>query len=150
MKYLYNVVPLLFIIFFFSCKDENGHHRIFFQNNSDASVLVDRIYTTADIDLMQALKKDNYWSPKEVLPGKEKYFGIDIDPWEGIFNTLSSTDTMMIVVFDKELFPGDISASCLVAYKLDLLSLNKQNWHLDYPPTDEMLDLGMVVYQINE
>ena len=134
-------IAFLCIIFSpsFTCihdDDDEHHYRIRFVNKSEQAVYINRYPNRKECI--------NYPEIYKVLPGKTNTEALtNRMPWEYVFDTnqIPPLATITVFVFDAELLetnPTFVEEALLVSYDLSLYDLQRLNWTLSYPPTDNM------------
>jgi hypothetical protein len=135
-----------------ACERTNSnHYTIKFANKSENPVYITYEGTYPDtlpVTLGVSLAKDYRVESKET---NTMAFASGISEWETIFKCFT-LDTLMVYVFDankvdsllKENPPHTSSLTALVRrYDLSLSDIQKMNWVLYYPPTENMKDIKM-------
>ena len=156
MKYRY----LIFVLFMFgvcmSCKqieDENHHNHISFYNGSMSDIYVDFDikYPDTTVTEMGILQEPDIYKIHAHSSNEEALSLATHDTFEAFFNGPNGKkfipgDTLMVFVFDAEKLERrdlHIRNSVLVRYDLSLKDLQRLNWTLSYPPTENMKQIKM-------
>ena len=120
--------------------DEDSHHTITFYNNSDRDVYVlgwDRKYLNESNMPIYRVWGDP-WNHKVTSHSKNTEAFWDWDPYE---QTLKQVETILVFVFDAELLETNKEYSedaVLLRKDFSLEDLQRLNWTLSYPPTENM------------
>lgn len=149
----------LCLLFFSSCEkpddDETHHYRLWLANNTDMKISYDYRSTWYENNDQNTLKKaaeSALANSQSISPKEEECLWIvggigAVSTWESFFKDYGShlvPDTMMLYVFDTDrLKKTRDSTACLAQYFLSLDDLYRLNWHISYPPSEEMKDVLM-------
>lgn len=130
-------------------EDENHHYKVYFENCWDKPIIIwssrfSHVYGANDCEMYVPYEElicryDN--QGKKIPPG-----GINNDYIKSeIFyeNCLKEWDSLYIAVFYNEQTILNDSLSFLVSYLLSLNDLQKVDFHITYPPKENMKDVHM-------
>jgi hypothetical protein len=150
---------LLILTPFFLCftcvehEGENCHYSIVFVNNADKTLYVNRLTDT----ILSKYANNPYNNLCKTLPHEVNETGLNnvsngvFYCWESSFNDINEipSDTLMVYIFDEEVLKNNSwgvvveNYMILQRYDLSLPDLQKLNWHVFYPPTEEMKNMKM-------
>ena len=126
-------------------EDENHHYTIPFYNNTEADVYIDSSDSYPD-----TIVTDLYGGPYHKVKarsvnsdGLRQRVTYEISFKDG---RRFPSDTLIVIVFDAKQLEADrhnVMDALLVRYDLSLKDLQRLNWTLSYPPTENMKDIKM-------
>ena len=128
-------------------EDDNWHHHIYFENCWDRPIFIAPgiDWHWVDDPYVQYFKYEEVpmseWERPKIMPGtidsEQVYF------YDYIEYMIQDGDSVFIEVLDAEQ-PNKKDSECfLVMYLLSLEDLQKVNFHLTYPPNQDMKDFYM-------
>ena len=146
MKKIY-LIFLCFLTFtFMSCLKES-HYDIPFYNSTDYTIYVDVSFDHPDTTLRQMQDVTTSGWFLDIKPHK---WG---NPLDNMMTTYESEfhgmDTLIIFVFNSDTLATygweNVKDDYLISqrYDLSLNDLKRMNWHLSFPPTEEMRNIKM-------
>ena len=150
----YKFILLVFIPIFlsaFTCdaypdfEDENHHYKIYFENNWDKKIrIVSNWYWNyypckMDVSYETIWRYDNEGViiPPEGINGEYMKHDGFYESW------VKDGDSLSVAIFEAVRVNENDSLHLLVSYALSLENLQKANFHLTYPPKEEMKDFHM-------
>ena len=156
MKKIYHTIILLAmiatILSAFDCysryEDENCHHNILFENSWNKPIYMDfsvdyRYERNHYGDYFHFSEKpmNEYPNSNKILPGETNCeITKKLEYYEA---RIHNGDSVAIIVFDGQQPDKKDSECFLVYYLLSLKDLQKVNFHLTYPPNENMKDFHM-------
>ncbi len=126
-------------------EDENHHYKIYFENLWDKKILIVSnwywYYNPCKMDVsyetIRRYDNEGVIIPPEGINGEYMKQDSFYESW------VKDGDSLSIAIFEAERINENDSFRFLVSYALSLENLQKANFHLTYPPKEDMKDFHM-------
>ena len=124
-------------------EDEDHHYKIYFENRWDKPIVIWAVMRRYPFNMYQPFNK--LWRGGNVgviiQPGKNEH---DYYKYESYYEDLfMDGDSLHVFVYDSDDNNRKEPLWFLVSYVLSLDDLHQLNYHIPYPPTENMKDIRM-------